>query len=390
MGSYLCRQIDEIKNSKALTLFGAFLVFTHFATWYFWGPAKNSFVKVFTIENPICWPYFQSCYLLRPLSLDLAQTLLWLYLGLAILTLVFLVFKKIHIFWYMFFLLTVTKWLLVSQDYRFMGNYHYMPAILSLVYLFVPSKRKALPLFMISFYVAAGLLKFTPEWYTGATLLRPAMIQGMPLTWLLIYVIYLEILLVWGLIHTSKWLRWIVFAQLILFHAFSWHIVGFFYPVIMFNLLSLFPLIWLLRDNKNPNWSKIGTLSLVVFWCAQLIPFVFYKNSALTGQGRILSLNMLDAWSQCQSTAVIKMKDQQLLINLPEKELGVRIQCDPTVYVSIVRDECARWRKNPDFVDLDYVLQTKLKTNDSVQEVVKLIDACSRPPKLGFLGEVKQ
>lgn len=390
MTSYIRAQIAELKDSKALTLFGLFLTFTHFVTWYFWSSARHNFVAVLTKSLPLCWSYFQSCHLIRPMNLQLAQGLLWIYLGFSASALFFLALKKIKYFWWSLFFLTFMKWLFLSQDYRFMGNYHYMAIILSLVYLFIPAKKKVLPIFMISFYVSAGLLKFTPEWYSGATLLRPAFIQGKALSYLLIYVIYLEVLFVWGLLHPRSWVRWATFGQLVLFHGFSWHIVGYFYPVIMFNLLSLFPLLWLIKEPEQRPWSKAGTIAIACFWCAQLFPFVFYKDSALTGQGRILSLNMLDAWSVCQSTAVIKMKNQQLFLNLPSKELGVRIQCDPTVYVSIVREECARWKRNPEFIDLDYVLQTKFKTGDSAQEVVKLINACSRPPKLDFLGSISQ
>lgn len=390
MNSYIQKQITEIRNSKALTLFGLFLILTNIVTWYDWTYSRAHFVRNLTELNALCWPYFQSCDVLRPFSQTLAQGLLWFYLAFSLLTLLFWALRKIHFFWWSLFLLTLVKWSYVSLDYRFMGNYHYMAIVLSLVYLLISSKKKVLPVFMISFYIAAGIIKFTPEWYSGATLLRPPMIQGKLLEWLLVYVIYLEILFVWGLLHRQPWVRWAVFVQLVLFHVFSWHIVGYFYPAIMFNLLALFPLLWLIKETDRPTWSRGGVLALSIFWCAQLIPFVFYKNSALTGQGRILSLNMLDAWALCQSTAIVKMKNQQLLISLQSKNLGVRIQCDPTVYVSIIRDECKRWRKNSEFIDIDYVLQTKLKTDDSAKEVIKLTNACSRPAKLGFLGSVTQ
>jgi len=391
MIKYIHAQIEEIRRSRVLGLFGVFLALTHLVTWFFWGPWRSSFVKVLSERTAICWSYFPDCNALRPLSESFVSGLLYFYLFLGVATLVAVIAKKWRAFWWLLLIAVIVKWAMISLDYRFMGNYHYMPLVLSLVYLLVPSKKNLLPFFLISFYVAAGLLKFTPEWYSGSTLLRPAFIQGKLLEWALVYVIYLELLFVWGLVSSKQWLRWIVFIQLVLFHIFSWHIVGFFYPTIMFCLLAFFPLLWLLPEKQDSkSWPKAGVLALALFWCAQMVPFIFYKNSAVSGEGRILSLNMLDAWTVCDATALVKMNKQQMLIPVKAKNFGVRIQCDPAVYIALLREECEKWRKTDGFVDMDFDLQSMLRTETTASTVMSVRNACSRPPRLSILGSVVQ
>ncbi|MNJ93270.1 hypothetical protein D3C87_109490 [compost metagenome] len=392
MMTYINRQISEIQKSKVLTLFGVFLTLVHVATWYNWFFARPFVNEVLTERTPICWSYFTSCDLLRPFDPAVTQFMSIFYLTLTLLALFLVLTKRVKLFWWAFLLLTVFKWSMLSLDYRFMGNYHYMPFVASLVYLFVSSKKRFLPLALISFYMAAGILKFTPEWYSGNALLEPAIVDGKLLEISLVYVIYLEILFVWGLLSKHAWLKWFTFIQIFAFHIFSWHIVGYFYPVVMFNLIVLFPLLWLIpeRDSESLRWSRSGIAFLAIFWIAQAVPFVFYKDSARTGQGRLISFNMLDARTACDSMALIKKDREQMLVSIPAKDFGVRIQCDPNVYVALIKEECQKWKAIPGFIDMDYRLHSKLSTEPQGHETLKLDNVCSQPPQVTFFGEVYQ
>ena len=55
------------------------------------------------------------------------------------------------------------------------------------------------------------------------------------------YVIVLELVVSWGLLARRAWIFWAAFAQFLLFHALSWQVVGFFYPLLMFAILTIFP-----------------------------------------------------------------------------------------------------------------------------------------------------
>jgi len=57
-----------------------------------------------------------------------------------------------------------------------------------------------------------------------------------------VYVIVLELGVTWGLLARRAWIFWTALAQFLVFHALSWQVVGFFYPLLMFAILAIFPL----------------------------------------------------------------------------------------------------------------------------------------------------
>ena len=63
-----------------------------------------------------------------------------------------------------------------------------------------------------------------------------------------VYVVVLETTLIFGLYARRNWIFYATLAQLVAFHIFSWPIVGFWYPTLMFCLLSILPLMRLLGD----------------------------------------------------------------------------------------------------------------------------------------------
>ena len=172
------------------------------------------------------------------------------------------------------------------MDYRFMGNYHYMPFLVSFMFLFIPQKLFFIPLLLVCFYFFAGLLKVSNlDWLTGLAFPEnldfPLFFNENIKLILCFYVVCLEIIGVWCLVFiqtnckgkellntfaffrrktATKKIRsrniktiWkiMIYFQLILFHALSYFIVGYFYPLIMFCLLSLFFFIFILNEKSD-------------------------------------------------------------------------------------------------------------------------------------------
>src|SRR5262245_34888964 len=106
-----------------------------------------------------------------------------------------------------------------------MGNYHYMPFVIAAVYLVWPSPERVLAYVLVAFYVSAGVLKVNPEWLSGAAMIDKTWLTGHMLEYGCAYVVVLELVLVFGLLSRRPWLRHVTLAQLVLFHAYSWHVV---------------------------------------------------------------------------------------------------------------------------------------------------------------------
>ena len=190
-------------------------------------------------------------------------------------------------------------------DYRLRMNQHYMGFFATFAYLLVPGKRDALRVLITLFYFWAGMLKLNWEWISGAGLYRPMWpFSGPGVIVACVYVIVLELGVAWGLLAKRAWIFWAAFAQFLVFHALSWQVVGFFYPLLMFAILAIFPLSRLVapRDPPEGLWrrSSEGEVRSVyalaaLFSVLQLIPYAFPGDRALTGQGRLYALHMFDA-----------------------------------------------------------------------------------------------
>src|SRR5262249_31602660 len=171
-------------------------------------------------------------------------------------------------------------------DYRLRMNQHYMGFFATFAYLVVPGKRDALRVLVTLFYFWAGTLKLNWEWISGAGLYRPMWpFSGMGVVLACLYVIVLELGVAWGLLSKRAWIFWSAFAQFLVFHALSWQVVGFFYPLLMFAILATFPLSRLIEPGDRPEgllaalarghaaWSTYALAAL--FSLLQLVPYAF-------------------------------------------------------------------------------------------------------------------
>jgi len=121
----------------------------------------------------------------------------------------------------------------------------------------------------------------------------------------------------------------------------SWPVVGFFYPVLMFMLLTL-----VLLDRLQPSASSApgllerlwrGTartgayIVLIGFSLFQLFPYTSPGDRAITGEGRIYGLHMFDARVECKAQATVRDRAGAVhSVNL-RPGLPPRMDCDPLV-----------------------------------------------------------
>src|SRR4029453_19380182 len=178
------------------------------------------------------------------------------------------------------------------------------------------------------------------------------------------------------------------FAQLLLFHVFSFKIVGYFYPLVMFCLISIYPLARFTPENAGVASQPLADflkgraarstyVLLAVFGLLQIFPAFFPGDSALTGEGRWLALHMFDAKVECEAYAVLKKgsgeeKRVELLLNLP-----VRIRCDPLVYFDRARYLCSLRRPDQGFADFDLFLNSRRTSEPSLRPLIQVQNFCT-------------
>lgn len=386
---YLQNQIKEIQNSKALQLYGAALSLVHTFTFFFWmGTNYKSLKFLFTERIPICWSIFQNCQSFRPFWAQWIDAIFSVYFLTSIAcVLLFIVFKKIRLAYILLILLNVLKYSVLLQDYNLMGNYHYMAFISSLFYLLIPNKLFFGKLIIIGFYLSSGILKISPEWLSGNTI-SSSFLDGKLLEWACAYVVVLQLIQTPLLLSRNKISYYLVLLQLVIFHTFSISIVGYFFPIVMFLLLSIF---FLERNNlSSPVLVKkniLGLIALLAFTIAQLIPLYFFRKSSLTGEGRILSVNLFDAKTSCDNRINLKYTNAQFIHSLESQSKASRLHCDPQIFYWTLKDLCKKQSSEENFRDLDFVLYSKKSTDQDWSIIFQATDFCSRTPKMSWLGQ---
>ncbi len=375
---------SDFYTDKWVRLYGILLCLTHVFTFFYWSESGVFRNKVLSHPYAICWPYFQSCDGLKVFLIQNSSLIHALYLLLIFLTLsVFIFSNRQALKLLLFAALVIIKFVIFSMDYRFMGNYHYMAFIAYLAFLVFPQRLSALKLVVTCFYIAAGMIKFNTDWLSGAAMLTPPIIKGKLLEWAVVYVIFLELLIAPLVFSKNKLIRYLVIFQLVAFHIFSWHVVGWFYPCMMACLISVY-IIFEVKPEKF-IWNKKYLFFVVPFFVAQLIPFFLAKDAAVSGQGRILSLNMLDAMTECQSLFIYKNNSEFKEMLLLRPRVGVRIQCDPIFYVSLLKEQC----RDIHVGDADFILQIRRVSNKMQQESFYWQNVCSQGVPLSLLGVFK-
>jgi hypothetical protein len=385
-------QVEEIRADGVLRAYGAALALTHLVTALFWWQEDIEHI-VHRAAEPICWPLVPACDAIRLLSIDQVRLLLVGY-GVAALVVASL-FRRRRLVGYGFLglvALTALKILVLALDYRLRRNQHYMALWVTGVFLAVPGKREALRLLLVLFYVWAGTLKLNWEWISGAGLYRPLwLIHGRAVIAACVYVIVLELVVSWGLLARRPWIFWSALAQIALFHVMSWPVVGFFYPVLMFVLLTI-----LLLDRLRPSstsrpdlfgslWTggaRAGTYAVALaFSLCQLVPYAYHGDRAITGEGRLYALHMFDARIVCQAYATVQ--DSSGAVQRLDLRPGLppRMDCDPHVLFNRARNLCVGRSEIPaptPIARLDLQLLARRSTEAAMHEVINVTDFCNR------------
>jgi hypothetical protein len=396
---FISRQADEIAEDTVLRYYGAALALVGTLTAVFWLTVHPLDRILSPNATAICWPFWENCYRWRFFGGDVYLAVV-LALALTGAWTAFLFLKPDgarQAYWLLGASIAV-RTLILLQDYRLVLNQHYMALWVTLTFLFVPSKRTSIRYLIIVFYLWAGLLKFGPEWTSGVGLYgrRPF---GMPQALIpaaCTYVVVLELCIAPALLANRGWLFWPAFLQILLFHVGSFWVVGFFYPILMFLLLAIFPLVRFSASVAECDVGRparqvavargaprvVGGVLVAWFSALQLVPRLFPGDVSVTGEGRMFALNMFDAPLECRVSAEAEGSGQNVIVaNLRVPYLNPRIACDPIVYLGAAKAACRTRADGPTFDDFHLTIETRKFGQSQFRPVVTIRSFCSTNPR---------
>ncbi len=368
----------EIANDRALRIYGALLALAEIINL---GWLRHAHVEpILAGGEALCWPMWPSCGEWRGFSVLGVRLVLAGVFALAA--------AAIFCFWRghtraAMALLAVSesaKLAIAFQDFRFRQNQHYMLFFTVLAFLLLPQKRRALRYLVVLFYFWAGWLKVNREWMTGAAMYSvPSWVGHGLLVAACLYVVFLELVVVWGLLSQRRSFFIAAAAQVFAFELFSFAIVGFFYPLLMLLLLSIFVLAREPNEAPFRFWREPVAVQgfLALFCLLQLVPRFFPGDSAMTGEGRLFALHMFDAKIACDSSAVVFRAGAKQRFDL-RTGLPVRTACDPAVLVARGRTLCSRFGD----ARVDLHLTSRRSSEAASQPVVDIEDFADTCPSI--------
>ena len=354
---------------------GFSICFVYLVTSVWWW--RNRFLRLYypTNEWPTCHQFFPSCgdYILYP---GVPQLILIAFGILSILGMILWVANWQRFAWWLTLGLLILKFFLFIGRFGMMGNYHLMHFLFTVVFLCASNGLQIYRWTFVVVYFLAGLLKLNLEWLSGAALVNPSWLSGPWLSFGLAYVVVLEIVVSWFLMSRNRLLRIAALVQFIIFHIFSWHVVGPFYPLTMLGLL--FPLI-LAEFFPYEDWSlkdlfHFGGAIAALFLAWNLMNEMTLRDSALEGYFRGLRINMLDARSVCHPIAMLRSKDSTAILNFPASTKALRTHCDPAIFKSHLRKYCQNLQ---DGEALDWVLYARRTTSSHLLMVESERNFCA-------------
>jgi hypothetical protein len=382
---YVGAQIREIASDRALQIYGGALSLTTSLTAVYWLTGKP-LAPILEQGAPfVCWPFAEACGSWRIFTPETIELLVLVLLVIGVTGAIS--FVKGTRPGLSFALLCggfLFKTALLLQDYRLVMNQHYMCAWAVLVYFFVPNKRATLKALIVLFYLWAGMLKLNADWLSGAGLygLRPFGMPQVLVPAACAYVIVLELAISPWILSKRALVFWAAFTQLILFHVSSFWVVGFFYPVLMFLILSIYVLDRFVEPPDaivSVRPLRVATVASVVlaFSALQLVPRFLGASPSVTGEGRLLALNMFDAPLACSATMSVHGADgSQQVERLSAPYLEPRLECDPIVYYELAKQRC-RTRELDGVADLDLTVATRTRTHQSFSSIVSVKSFCA-------------
>ena len=384
---YIKSQIQEINSYRSLPWYGAFLSVIHVVTFFFWQDNALIYQYLTKTANSLCWPQIPFCESFRILSPLGVQILLFTYLAMAILTVFLFLNRKTTVYAYWLFLaLNLLKLCIFLMDYRLLDSYHYLPFFVSFAYLFIRQKLFFIPLLISCFYIFTAFLKVNhPDWLMSLVFSRnvwfPSFVNENLRLIICFYIIFLEMFGSLFLILKSHW-KAFVYIQFMLFYALSYFVVSYFYPTVLLSLFSLFFLSLLFNEKYVlPDFKKMlpGLAFVCVVLFGSLLSFFIPGPAALTGEGRLYGLNMPNLRSYCSSHIILRFQNGTLQEYFPKyREYPVSLRCDPYIEFNAVKKICALYKKELEFIDLDWSFHSQLRYDLKYKQLIDEKNVCSK------------
>ena len=115
-----------------------------------------------------------------------------------------------------------------------------------------------------------------------------------------------------------------------------------------------------------------------------MAPKFYPGDSAITGEGRIFAINMMDARVECDHLQLVRDSSSgpTVIEEIAKRhtDVGIRIKCDPIRFWNIAQELCREHEQLGDDVRIDAYLSSRRTTDPAYRSVFAVEDFCRRAP----------
>lgn len=380
----------EIKKSPVLQIFGGLLAALHALTYWNWLQADKLPLQYHANPQPMCWSLFESCQWTKALSPGLMEVIFHSFGVLAIVAALVFFFTRIaSLGWALLFVLLIFKGLLYVQDLRLSQNVHYLIFILNICFLFVPNKGSLLRWMIVSYYLATGLLKLSPNWLTGQWFVDQIHVPIKLGEWLAAVSVLVEMLAPVALFFRDVRNFLLAYFALIAYHGLMWYAGAGLEPMAMLALLQLFPLLfyeerkvereYLYQSFIRPEPSKAWlVMALIAFWLIQAMPYIPHQSMQnLKHIENSLALAPVAASDECEQVTFYVYKDHLEEVEMvPPKDRPISFKCNAYLRFLDLKAACRDKSNDGDFRTVMSFLMVRSLKDRSYRTAFQSTDMC--------------
>jgi hypothetical protein len=387
---FLKSNLWEIKKSTVLQIFGGLLALAHLLTYLSWLRNGSAPLIYYANPTPMCWNLFENCMWVKLLSPPLMEFAFHGFGAVAVLAIgLFFFTRLVSLAWVLMALALALKTILYIQDVRLSGNIHYLLYVLNFVYLFVPNKSNLLRWMVVSYYVASGLLKLSPNWLTGQFFIDQLAVPIKLAEWLAAMAVLMEMLAPVALFFRDFKNFLIGYCCLILYHGLMWYTSGFFEPSVMLLILQIFPLLYyeekkiereyLYQSFIRPEPSQIWLwLGLTVFWTLQALPYIPHAElKRLKQVEHAFALAPVAASEECLQTTFVIYNDHMEEVEVaPPTDRPPAFKCNPYLRFLDIKNACLERQTDSQFKTVMSYFQVRTLKDQTYRTAFEGQDLC--------------
>jgi len=396
--------IWEIKKSGALKTLGGLLALFHIAQFYFWNTDGRLPLKLVQQGLPMCWSFMENCAWLHAIPFGLLTFIYYTYLVLIGIAACLLLLTEWVALGYWFLTLgTFLGLTLYFQDLRLSSNEGYLIFLFSLAYLFIPSKHRLMRRLVISFFVAHGLSEAAADWLSGIWYMDHLHAPVKLAEWLAAMSVLVQMIGAGAMLFRDGryfWTGWLTLFFYTCSHVYMGDMLA--------SCLAIGSLLYLAFDELElrkaereyiyqsfirPEPSFLwGGLLLLVFWSAQLMPFVsMARESRVRKALSVWTLHPEAANEDCDQTtfAIYNNRVEEIEIT-PQLSRQPAMFCNPYLRYLDLKGMCKVLKeKEADFVTLSSALNIRNFRDKTSYRAFEVQDFCNPSLTYRNAGEVQ-